>query len=73
MRRTIPEPFVQVGAIWLPPDLAAQVTALLLDPTTKRIRYGEMRKLTIKLFSNWVDEQIDHTAAATNAAQLKEL
>ena len=54
MRRRI-QPYKFVGRIDLPEDLANDVLTLLRDPITGRTRYGELRKLTLILFSNWVE------------------
>lgn len=54
-RRTIE--YVLVGRLDLPRDLAEDVKLLLLDPVTGRTRYGELRRISTMLWSNWVDQQ----------------
>lgn len=50
-------PFIHIGSINVPVELAADVRELLRDPRTGRTRYGEMTNLIVRLLSNWVDER----------------
>jgi hypothetical protein len=61
MRKQI-EPLVNIGSLRLPRELAADVRMLLADPAKDRTRYGDLTTLTIKLFSNWRDDQFDRGA-----------
>jgi hypothetical protein len=57
MRRVSKSAYIDIGSLILPRELAEDVQLLLRDPLTGRTRYGELRRLTIQLFANWVDEQ----------------
>jgi len=56
MRKSVAK-YKDIGHIDLPAELADDVVALLWDPRFGRIRYGALRRLCFKLFSNWVEEQ----------------
>jgi hypothetical protein len=49
--------YVLVGRLDLPRDLADDVKLLLMDPLTGRTRYGELRRISTMLWSNWVEAQ----------------
>lgn len=68
MRRSTID-YVLVGRLDLPKDLADDVKLLLMDPVTGRTRYGELRRISTMLWSNWVDSQRRNP----NKAQLEEL
>jgi hypothetical protein len=59
MRRSAMQ-YSYVGRLDLPKDLADDVRLLLLDPLTNRTRYGELRRISTMLWSNWVDAQRAH-------------
>lgn len=68
MRRSTID-YVLVGRLDLPKDLADDVKLLLMDPVTGRTRYGELRRISTMLWSNWVDSQRRNPSQA----QLEEL
>lgn len=63
MRRHTIE-YVLVGRLDLPRDLADDVRLLLKDPITGRTRYGELRRVSTMLWSNWVDSQRNQPSIA---------
>lgn len=62
MRRNTIE-YVLVGRLDLPRDLAEDVKLLLLDPLTGKTRYGELRRISTMLWSNWVESQRSYSKA----------
>lgn len=69
MRKSV-IPFKDIGQIELPADLADEVVALLWDPRAQRIRYGSMRRLCYRLFSNWVEEQRAQAMLNTDSSDI---
>lgn len=47
----------QMGSVWLPAPLAAKVNLLLLDPKTRRMRWGAWQALVERLVKKWVEDQ----------------
>ena len=72
MRRQTIE-YDYIGRLDLPKDLAEDVKLLLMDPLTGRTRYGELRKISTMLWSNWVEDQRSTPRARRGAQSARDL
>jgi hypothetical protein len=50
-------PYERISNIAVPRETYAQVRLLLLDPVTKKVKWGAMSQLVTRLLQDWVDKQ----------------
>ena len=66
MPRKIPGARVQMTNVYLPERVAVKLQLLLMDPRSKKVRWGAWQALVEKLVTDWVEKQVlDHTEADT--------